>query len=366
VKPVGIGVVGCGNISEVYLKVARNFGILKLVAVADAIPERAQAKAEAHGLSACSVKDLLANPEVEIVLNLTVPAAHAEIGMAALEAGKCVYNEKPLATRREDAQAMLALADRKGLLVGGAPDTFMGAGLQTCRKIIDDGWIGEPVAATAFFMGHGAERWHPDPGFFYKPGAGPMFDMGPYYLTALVSLIGPVKSVCSAARASFQERVIGSQPKAGQIIKVETPTHIAGSMEFQSGAIATVVTSFDVWAHSLPNIEIYGTTGSLRVPDPNTFGGQVFVRRFDAKEWVEVPYSHGYSEQNRSIGLADMACALRTGRSFRPNGRLTYHVLDTMHAFLDSARERRHVDLTSTCDRPAALPMNLSPGSLGD
>ena len=366
-KPVNVGIVGCGNISEVYLKVAKTFPILNVVAVADIIPERAKAKAEAHGIpKVLSTEHLIADPDIDIVVNLTIPKTHGEIGIAALEAGKSVYNEKPLAPTRQEAQEMFRIAEEKGLFIGGAPDTFLGAGIQTCRKLIDDGWVGEPVAATAFWGGHGHERWHPDPEFFYKPGGGPMFDMGPYYLTALVTLVGPVKTVASSARITFSERTITSQAKFGQTIKVETPTHITGTLEFANGAIGTMLTSFDVWAHTLPHIELHGTTGSLRVPDPNQFGGPVFVRRAGAQDWTQVPHTHGYAEQNRSIGVADMAYAIRTGRKHRANGALTYHVLDIMHAFLDSSRERKHVDLASTCERPKPLPMDLMPGSLDE
>jgi len=365
-QPVNVGIVGCGNISEAYLKVSKTFPILNVVGCADIIPERARAKAEAHGIRAMSVEELLADPEIEIVLNLTIPAAHGQIGLAALEAGKSVYNEKPLATRREDARRMLRLAEEKGLLVGCAPDTFLGAGLQTCRKVIDDGAIGEPVAATALWAGHGHERWHPDPGFFYKPGAGPMFDMGPYYVTALVTLIGPVARVSGSARITFPERTIASQPKAGQKIKVETPTHITGTLEFANGAIATVLTSFDIWAHTLPGIEIHGTTGSLRAPDPNTFGGRISVRAAGGQEWTDVPFTHGYAEQSRSIGLADMSYALRAGRRPRASGRLAYHVLDIMQGFLDAASERRHITLSSQVERPAPLPTGLAPGMLDE
>jgi predicted dehydrogenase len=364
-KPVRVGVIGCGNIFGAYATVTKTFPILELVAVADIVRERAEAKAEEYDIPQVMTPDeLLADPNIDFVLNLTIPAVHGEIALKAVEAGKHVYNEKPFAPTREEGLEILAKAGEKGLLVGGAPDTFLGAGLQTCRKVIDDDWIGEPVAATAFCASHGHERWHPDPEFFYKPGAGPMFDMGPYYITALVSLVGPVKNVASHVRATFPERVIRSEPKRGEKIQVETPTHLTGTMEFESGAIATVLTSFDIWAHTWKPIEIHGTTGSMIVPDPNTFGGEILVKRDGAEEWASVPHSHGYPDQNRSIGLADMAYALRTGRKHRASGELTYHVLDVMHAFLDSASEKRHIEVTSTVERPAPMPMNLLQGEL--
>jgi len=365
-KPVKVGVIGCGNISDIYLKAGQTFKILDIVACADLIAKRAKEKAKKHGIpNAGGVETVLDDDSIEIVVNLTVPKAHGEVALAALKAGKCAHNEKPLAVTREEGQEMLALAKKKNLLVGGAPDTFMGAGLQTCRKLIDDGWIGEPVAATAFMVGHGHETWHPNPEFFYKPGGGPMFDMGPYYLTALVNLLGPVRRVSGATRITFPERTITSEPKCGTRITVETPTHIAGSLEFANGAIGTMIMSFDVWAHSLPGLEIYGTTGSLSVPDPNGFGGPVRVRRAGADDWAEVPLSHGFAENSRGIGVADMAYALRTGRPHRANGALTYHVLDIMHAFLDSSDAGKHVTLESACERPAPLPMDL-PGDALD
>ena len=364
-KPVGIGIVGCGNISDIYFENCRAFEILEVVACADLIPDRAKEKAEKHGVAKpCSVRKLLADKDVEIVVNLTIPKAHGEVALAALGAGKNVYNEKPLAVTREDGKKMLDLAKKKKLLVGGAPDTFMGAGIQTCRKLIDDGWIGKPVAAAAFMLCHGHESWHPDPEFYYNAGGGPMFDMGPYYLTALVSLMGPVRRVCGSARVTFPERTITSKPKYGTVIKVDTPTHIAGVMDFAGGAVGTIVTSFDVWSHNLPCIEIYGATGSMQVPDPNGFGGTVRVRRAGAENWSETPHSHGFGQNSRGIGVADMACALRSGRRHRANEALAYHVLDIMHAFHDSSETGKHITLASTCEQPAPLPMNLPPNTL--
>jgi len=365
-KRVKVGIVGCGNISGIYLKnCTQTFEILEVAACADLIPERAEAKAEEFNIpKACSVEELLADPEIQIVLNLTIPKAHAEVCIAALEAGKNVYVEKPLAVTREDGKKILELAKAKDLLVGNAPDTFLGAGLQTCRKLIDDGWIGEPVAATAFMTNHGHESWHPDPEFYYEVGGGPMFDMGPYYLTALVSLVGPIKRVTGSARISFPERVITSQPKYGKRVKVETPTHIAGVFDFENGAVGTIITSFDIWSAQLPWIEIYGSEGSLRVPDPNTFGGPVFVRRRDAKAWTEIPLTHGYAENSRGIGVADMAYALSSGRAHRANGEMAYHVLDVMHGFLEASEDEAHYDVASSCTRPAALPLDLPHGQL--
>ena len=364
-EPVKVGVVGCGNICDIYFKNARRFEILEVIVCADLIIERAEAKADEHGLpKACSTEELLEDPEIELLINLTIPKAHAEIGIPALEAGKSLHTEKPLAVTREDGRRMLDIAREKGVLIGAAPDTFLGAGLQTCRKLIDDGWIGRPVAATAFMMCHGHENWHPDPEFFYKPGGGPMFDMGPYYLTALVSLLGPVRRVSGSTSVTFPERTISSEPKRGKKVAVEVPTHIAGTMDFASGAIGTIIMSFDVWEHHLPCIEIHGSEGSMSVPDPNTFGGPVLVKRGLEGEWKEIPLTHEYAKESRGLGPADMAYALRTGRPHRANGELAYHVLDLMHAFHDSSDTGVHITLESTCERPAPMPMNLTEGML--
>ena len=364
-NPVPVGVIGCGNISDIYFEAGEKFESIEIVACADLVKSRAEAKAKQHGIpKACTVKQLLDDKSIEMVVNLTVPAAHAQVAMAALEAGKHVYGEKPLALTREEGQAILKLAKEKGLRVGCAPDTVLGAGIQTARKLIDDGWIGEPVSATAFMQCHGHESWHPNPEFYYQVGGGPMFDMGPYYLTALIALMGPVKQVCAAARTTFPERTIASKPKKGKTIAVEVPTHVAGILDFHSGAIGTIITSFDVWGHSLPCLEVHGTTGSMSVPDPNTFGGPVQVRRAGAEQWQEVPLTHPYAANSRGLGVADLACALHSGREHRANGEVAYHVLDLMHAFHDAAAKERNVRIKSRCRRPAPMPMDLPEGVL--
>ena len=362
---VTVGVVGCGTISATYLKIAASFPLLEVVACADLDLDRARARAAEFGIArACAVDDLLADPAIEVVLNLTIPRAHGVVARAALHAGKSVYNEKPLALDRAEGQALLDLAAARGLLVGCAPDTFLGGGLQTCRKLIDDGWIGEPVAATAFMMSHGHESWHPDPDFYYQKGGGPMFDMGPYYLTALISLLGPVRRVTGSTRVTFPTRTVTSTPKYGTTITVNTPTHVAGVLDFASGAVATIIMTFDVWGAQLPPIEIYGTTGSLGVPDPNTFGGPVRVRRAGSPEWNEVPLSHGYTTNYRSLGLAEMAVAMRSGRQPRASGQVAQHVLDIMHAVEEASQTGAHITLHTSCERPAALPLGLRDGQL--
>lgn len=352
------GIIGCGNISGIYLKNLKTlFHNMDLAACADMVPEKAQAKAQEHGIEAMSVEALLADPTISIIVNLTIPKAHAAVTLAALEAGKHVYLEKPFAITRADGQAMLAKAREKGLRIGCAPDTFLGGGLQTVRKLLDDGWIGRPVGATAFMTCHGHESWHPDPEFYYEVGGGPMFDMGPYYLTALVNLLGPVANVSGHADATFPTRTITSSPKYGKVIGVEVPTHVTGLLRFAGGQSVTLMTSFDVWHSQLPRIELYGSEGTIQVPDPNTFGGPVLLRRMGQADWTPIPLSHGFSENSRGIGVADMARAIAAGTPHRADMRLAYHVLDVMHAIHDAAREERMVSLTSTCDRPEALPM---------
>lgn len=347
-----LGIVGCGNISSTYLKVFGELDDVEAIACADIDPARAEARAAEFGLRACTVEALLADPEIEIVLNLTVPGVHAAVALDALQAGKSVYNEKPLAIERADGQKLLDVAAERGLRVGCAPDTFLGAGLRTCRRLVDDGAIGRPVAASAFMLSHGPENWHPDPEFFYQPGGGPLFDMGPYYLTALIALLGPIVRVTSSAQISFPERVIGSERKRGQVIQVGTPTHISGVLDFAGGAVATLVTSFDVWATTLPRIEIYGSEGTLSCPDPNTFDGPVRLWRAETRQWEDVPLVEGRSEQSRGLGVADMAAAIRASRPHRASGEMAYHVLDVMHALLESSQKGRHVELDSTCVRP--------------
>lgn len=354
-----VGVIGCGNISPVYLRVAQRFPEIEVFAVADAIPELAQKRAQQFGIPhVLSVDELLNHPEIEVVLNLTPPQAHAPVNKAALLAGKHVYCEKPFGVNRDEAREVLQIAQQKGLYIGCAPDTVLGAGIQTCLKLLHDGAIGEPVGAGAFMLCPGHEHWHPNPEFFYKEGGGPMLDMGPYYLTALVTLLGAVRRVAGMSRITRPTRVITSEAKYGKVIQVETPTHITGAMEFHNGAIATVIMSFDVHAHRLPCIEVYGTEGTLGVPDPNGFGGPVLLRKAGEQEWREMPLTHPYAEQYRSLGLAEMIRAIQEGRPNRLNGVLAYHVLDAMLAFNDSSAAGRHIELESTCTPPEIMSMN--------
>jgi predicted dehydrogenase len=282
-NPINVGIIGCGNVSSQYLKAAKFFQSFQISALADLELSRAEARAAEYGVKhAMSVDDLLAS-DVDLIINLTIPDAHARVSKQILDAGKAVYSEKPLGTVREDAKPILDTAESKGLRVGCAPDTFLGAGLQTSRKVIDDGWIGEPLGASAFMTSRGMEMWHPDPTFFYQPGAGPLFDVGVYYVTALVHLLGPVAKVAGTAKTSFAERTVTSQPNFGAKIPVNTPTHISGLLSFESGAVGTLMTTFDVWASELPRLELYGSEGTLSVPDPNTFGGPVRIKRAGAR-----------------------------------------------------------------------------------
>ncbi|WP_199620890.1 Gfo/Idh/MocA family protein [Paenibacillus alkalitolerans] len=362
---IKVGIIGTGNISGIYLKNGKLFDSMEVVACADLDVERSKAKAAEFGIRGCSVEQMLADPDIQMIINLTIPQAHADVCLQALEAGKHVYVEKPLAVTREDGRKVLDMAAKKGLLVGSAPDTFLGGGIQTCVKLIEDGAIGTPIGATAFMMSGGHESWHPAPEFYYQPGGGPMFDMGPYYLTALIAMLGPIRRVTGSARISFPERTITSKPKFGQKVTVEVPTHVAGIMDFESGVVGTILTSFDVRGGSrLPCIELYGSEGTIVVPDPNTFGGPVIVRRAGSQEWAEAPLTHDNVGNARGVGAADMARAIQTGRNHRANGEMAYHVLEAMHGFHDASEQGAHYAMKSTCSKPAPLPPGLADYSL--
>lgn len=365
VDKVKVGLIGVGNIAPAYMRYSRQYAILDVVACSDLDLARAQAFGQEYGLRAMTVEGLLDDPEIELVINLTIPRAHAEVNRAVIAAGKHVYVEKPFAVTRSDGQEVIEAAKAKGVLVGCAPDTFLGGGIQTCRKLIDEGAIGVPVAATAFMVSHGPESWHPNPFFYYDIGGGPMFDMGPYYLTTLINLLGPVARVTGSTRASFQERIATSEKWQGTKIPVYTTTHLTGTLDFTSGAIATLIMSFDVWAHRLPIIEIYGSEGTLAVPDPNTFGGTVRLWSTRGDDWREIPLTHP-SEIGRGTGVADMAYAIRSGRPHRASGDLAYHVLDIMAAFDEASQTGQHIQIASaaTTTQPAPLPPGLPVGVL--
>lgn len=352
-----VGVLGCGVISGVYLERLATFDTMDVVACADVVAERAGARAETFGVAtACSPDELLANPDVDLVVNLTIPAVHASLSGAALDAGKSVYSEKPIALTRDDAAGLVAAARAAGVGFGSAPDTFLGAGLQTCRALIDAGAIGEPVGATAMRMGPGPELWHPDPAFFYHRGAGPLFDVGVYDVTALVALLGPVRRVSGSARGAGAQREIGSEPLRGTKIDVEVPTHVSAVLDMAAGPVVTLVSSFDVLVTRKSGVEVYGTEATLWVPDPNTFGGPVRVRRLGDDEWTDVPMRHQFAEQARGIGVADMVLAQREGRPARASGEFALHVIDVMQSIVEAGESGVAVVPVTTCDRPAPLP----------
>ncbi len=352
---VGIGLVGCGTISPAYLKAATSFPVLDIRALADADPAAARDRAHEFGLRATSVEALLADPSVEIVVNLTVPKAHVEVGLRAIDAGKHVYSEKPLGIATAEARRLLDAAQARGLRVGCAPDTFLGGAHQTCRRLVDDGAIGRPVGGSAFFLCPGHERWHPAPAFYYLDGGGPMLDMGPYYLTALVNLLGPVARVAGMASKLRDTRVVTSEKQRGASIPVEVATHVAGTLQFVSGAVVSMAMSFDVAKHRHTPLELYGTEGSLVVPDPNHFGGQI-ERAATGGEWERAATRAAYADANyRSIGVADMAHAIRDERPHRASGALALHVLEVMEAFGRSSDSGRFVAIDSRPQRPEPL-----------
>jgi predicted dehydrogenase len=358
-----VGIIGTGNIGPAYVKGCREFRNLEVVGCADMDNERAAAFAAQHELRALTVDQLLQDPEIEIVINLTIPKVHADVSVAILEADKHVHTEKPLAITREDAERVMKTAEARGLRVGSAPDTFLGGGLQTCRKLIDDGWIGTPLAATGFMGYRGPDLWHPNPFFFYQTGGGPMLDMGPYYITALVMLLGPVKRVTGATRASFPMRYAGHEAIRGAEVPVEVTTHLSGTLDFASGPIGTLTTTFDIWAHNQPIIEIYGSEGTLRVPDPNTFKGPVQVWRVSDGAWKEIPLTHS-DKVGRGIGVADMADAIKTNRPHRASGALAQHVLEVMLSFDEASDSGHHVMLQTQPERPTPLPLGLGHGDI--
>jgi predicted dehydrogenase len=388
-KKYNVGVLGIGDISDIYFNNLKKFDIVNVMACAGRDLNKAVEKAKQHTIQKAyaTSRELIDDPEIDIILNLTVPAVHAELTMEALHAGKHVYSEKPLAATIEDAEKILVLAKEKGLYVGCAPDTFLGGRLQTCRKMIDEGKIGKVIAASAFVVSHGHEWFHPNPDFFYKPGGGPLLDIGPYYMTTLLSLLGPVKSCCAMARRSFDKRTIESEPRRGETIEVEVDTHITGNLEFVNGAIATFITSFDVWDSELPRLEIYGEKGTICINDidpvdgPNLFGGEILLRTKENyrwkglprqkpfSDWDVLPVAHPFNEishkeNSRGIGLVDMAYAIRDQREERASGKMAFHSLEAMEGLLKSAKEGCFYHLKSTFKRPEPLPIDF-PNSEG-
>ena len=365
--PVRVGLVGCGAISGAYLEYAHRFPILQVVTCADLDRGAAERKAAQFGVArVSSVEELLRDDDVEVVLNLTVPRAHVPVALRAIEAGKHTFSEKPLGVSREEGKRLIDAAEAGGVRVGCAPDTFLGAGIQTARKLLDHGAIGRPVAFTAFMMNRGHESWHPNPQFYYEPGGGPMFDMGPYYLTALFNLFGPVRRLSGMAAVAVPDRTITSQPRAGTKIRVETPDHVCGTIEFESGPVGSIIQSFATHHPTYDAghpITVYGTEGTMKVPDPNTFDGPVMLCRGEEAAWREMPHTF-HKGYGRSVGLADMCHAIRSGRPHRASGRLGFAVLDAMQGFLESSETGNAFRPSARVERPAPMPAHLPFGIL--
>lgn len=358
---LNIGVIGVGVISAQYFAELPKLPGLQLIAVADLDEARAAQVGAEQGVESLSVDALLADPRIDAVLNLTLPAAHVDISTRVLLAGKHVFTEKPLGLTTQEAAPLLALASARGLRVGCAPDTVLGTGIQTARAVLDSGAVGEPVAASVQWASPGHELWHPHPQFYYQPGGGPLFDMAPYYLSSLITLFGPVLRVSGVASKSGRERTVATGPQATTVIPVDVATHVSAVLEHCDGMTSTVTVSFEVWASRTPLFEVYGTAGSLAVPDPNRFADPVEVWTRATGDWAPVLVSAGYVDAGRGVGLADMARAIETDRPHRASGDLAFHVLDIMTAVLDAAREHRVIELTSTVERPEPVPTGASP-----
>jgi predicted dehydrogenase len=364
---IKVAMIGVGAISGIYLENITNvFKEIELIGVCDLVRERAVNAQEKYRIKKLyeTMQDAFADEEVDIILNLTRPYEHYEVTKGALLAGKHVYTEKPLGASFEEGQELAALANEKHLMLGGAPDTFLGSGIQTCRRLIDDGLIGEVVGAAAFMVCRGHETWHPDPEFYYKFGGGPMLDMGPYYVTALVNLISGVSGVTGITKTSFPQRVITSQPKSGTIVDVDVPTYVTGIMNFDNGAVGTIFTTFDVHYKQQARFEIYGSQGTLIVPDPNTFGGPIKLLRPEDGEYKEMPLLYDYKENSRGLGLADMAKALQTGREFRANNNQILHVLEILTSFEKSSKEGRYLSLETKYVKGEPMKNNALHGVL--
>ena len=362
---LGVGIIGAGNISSQYLKAMKDFPVLDIRAIADMRPEVATKKAAEFGVKTKSVDDLLADPTVDIIVNLTIPRAHVDVGLKAVAAGKHIYGEKPLGVTFAEGKKLIAAAKKKGVRVGSAPDTFLGGGHQQARAVIDSGKLGTIVGGTAFFACPGHEYWHPDPAFYYDIGGGPVLDMGPYYITDLVNLLGPVAKVQAMSLTPQKSRLIRSEPKKGQMMPVKVFTHVTGTLQFVSGALIQVTLSFDVPKHSHMPYEIFGSEGSMLVPDPNWFGGEVKIAKPRAEAWDDVPVKLPYADANyRSLGVADMAHAILSGRPHRASGDLALHVLEVMEAFETASKSGEIVKIKTRVERPAPMAESLKRGKI--
>lgn len=359
--PLRVGMVGVGTISAQYFESLRRLPNLQLVAVADINEERAREVAEEHGVEARSVDALFASDDIDAVLNLTIPATHVEVGLRAIAAGKHVFAEKPLGLTVAEARPLVDAAAAAGVLLGSAPDTVLGTGVQTARAAIDEGLIGDVFGASVHWSAPGHERWHPNPAFYYQPGGGPLLDMGPYYITSLVTLLGPVVRVSGLATRSERPRSVATGPQAGTAIPVNIDTHVTALLEHESGASSTVTVSFEVWATRAPLFEVYGTAGTLAVPDPNRFNDPVEVFTATEGAWRAVDESAGYRNSGRGYGLAELAEALHQDREPRASGALALHVLDVMESVIRASEERSVIELSTTVERPEAVPLSDRP-----
>jgi predicted dehydrogenase len=352
---MNVGIVGCGYISAAYATNARAFDSFRIVACADLDPHAAEALASEHGYAVLSVEELIADPTLDVVLNLTPPLAHVPVIEAALAAGKHVYSEKPLATTPREAAALVAEAERRGLRVGCAPDTFLSSGYQAARALLDAGGIGDPLSADAAMLVGGQASWHPNPDIFFADGAGPLLDMGPYYLTAIVALLGPVRRVTGFASTRVQQRAIAVGPRAGERFTAQTPTHTVAAMELDRGVTATLTASFEAPGQYVADFVIYGTEGAIALPDPNAFDGPLRIRRRGAG-WVDVPFVARGPQDARGLGLHDFVEALEHDWPHRATGSLATHVVDVARSILDAAAAGRAVDVATAIDRPTPIP----------
>ena len=365
-RTLGIGIIGSGNISATYLRLAPLFKGIEIKAVADISTTAATARASEYGVEARSIDALLSSDDIDLIVNLTIPDAHFDVSKQILSAGKHLYSEKPLTLSLKDGQELQKLATKRRLKAGCAPDTFLGGAHQLARKLVDDGQVGTITSGTAHVMSHGMEHWHPNPDFFFRPGGGPILDLGPYYIANLINLIGPVRRVAALTSMASPTRTISSAPRAGEKIKVTTPTTIQALLEFESGASVTLAASWDVWAHHHPNMELYGTDGSLFLPDPNFFGGEVKLAKPGRKAKPVKAWAHPLGNPNqkhaqgmmanyRTAGLADMAVAILENRDIRCSLERALHGVDVMVSILRSGEEKKFIDIKSRCSRPEAL-----------
>jgi predicted dehydrogenase len=354
-----VGVVGCGNISSIYIENSKRFQEYVVLACADLDDDKARESSIKYGIQKLSVQEMMASPEIDAILNLTVPSAHAAVSLEAIRNGKHVYSEKPIAISLEDGKKVIEEASKQGVFVGSAPDTFLGGSIQLAKRLIADGEIGKLVGASAFMLSRGPESWHPNPEFFYQKGGGPMFDMGPYYLTALVNLFGPAARVTGSAAITFTERTITAPEKFGEIIKVQIPTHISGILDFAFGGSATITTSFDVSAARTPFIEIYGEKGTISLPDPNQFNLLLQLRKQNDEAWLEIKPDGEAFENMRGIGVCDLASAIEKGTKLLADGKIGLHVLEIMHGIHHSSDTGSHYTMENSFDWSPGFNQNV-------